>query len=48
MKQQSSIQRQKSQKIYRLAKMDCWSDDDVSIGNDVQNQPNGREIPYQL
>ena len=43
-----SIQRQKSWKLYRLAKTDCWSDNDVSGGNDVENQPNDREIPYQL
>ena len=48
MKQQLSIQWQKSWKLYRLEKIDCWSDDDVSNGNDVENQPNDREIPYQL
>ena len=47
LKQQLSIQRQKSQKLYRLAKIDCWSDDDVSNSNDVENQPNDMEIPYQ-
>ena len=48
MKQQLSIKRQKSQKLYRLTKIDCWSDDDVSSIIDVENQPNDREIPYQL
>ena len=48
MKQQLSIHRQKSQKWYRLAKTDCWSDDDVFNSNDFENQPNDREIPYQL
>ena len=48
MKKQFSIHRQKSQNLYRLAKNDCWSDDDVSNGNDVENQPNDREIHYQL
>ena len=48
MKQQLSIQQQKLGNLYRLAKTDCWSDNDVSGGNDVENQPNDREIPYQL
>ena len=43
-----SIQRKKSQQLYRLAKTDCWSDADVSRGNDVENQSNYREIPYQI
>ena len=30
------------EKLYRLAKTNCWSDDDV------ENQPNDREIPYKL
>ena len=46
MKQQLSIQQQKLGNLYRLAKTDCWSDDDVSSGNDFYNQPNDREIPY--
>ena len=48
MKQQLSIHRQKSRKLYRLANTDCWSDDYVSNGNDGENQHNDREIPYQL
>ena len=48
MKQQLLIQQQKSRKWYRLATNGCWSDNDVSSGNDVENQPNDREIPYQL
>ena len=38
----------KSYKLYRLVKTNCLSSDDVSNGNDVENQPNDREIPYQL
>ena len=37
MKQQLSIEQQKSWKLYRLAKTDCWSDDDVYSDNDVEN-----------
>ena len=48
MKQQLFIQRKKSQKLYRLEKIDCWSDDNASNSNDVENQPNDREIPYEL
>ena len=43
-----SIQWQKSHKLYKIAKNDCWSDDDISSGNDVDNQPSEMEIPYQL
>ena len=43
MKQQFSTQWRKSQQLYRIAKNDCWSEDD-----DDQIQPNHREIPYQL
>ena len=43
------MKRQKSRKLYtRIAKNDCWSDDDVSNSNDVMIQPNDREIRYQL
>ena len=48
MKQQLSIQWQKSRKLYRLAKTDCWSDDDIASSNDVENQPNDKEITCQL
>ena len=43
MKQQLSTQRRKSQQLYRIAKNDCWSEDD-----DDQIPPNHRKIPYQL
>ena len=48
MKQRLSIQPQKSWKLYILAKTYCCSDDDVSNGNDVENQSNDREIPHQI
>ena len=37
-----------SHRLYWLAKYNCWSDDDVSNNNDVENQPNDMEIPYGL
>ena len=43
MKQQLYTQRRKAQKLYRITKKCCWSEDD-----DDQIQPNHREIPYQL
>ena len=42
-KQKLSTQRQKAQKLYRIAKNDCWSED-----NDDQIQPNHREITLRL
>ena len=43
MRKQLFTQQWKAQKLYRIAKNDCWREDD-----DDQIQPNHREIPYQL
>ena len=38
-----STQQRKAQQLHRIAKNDCWIEDD-----DDQIQPKHREIPYQL
>jgi len=49
MKQQLSKQRRKSRQLCKVAKNDCWSDDEIeSSGNDAQVQLNNMQIPYQL
>ena len=49
MKQQLSKQRRKSRKLCKIAKNDCWSDDEIeSSGNDAHVQLNNMPIPYQL
>ena len=49
MKQQLSKQQRKSRKLCKIAKNDCWGDDEIeSSGNDAQVQLNNMQIPYQL